>query len=80
MPNIAGLAATRALCGMGFAVACPAATGVIGSAFPAGRIRTAAFAALSGSAALGHGLGLLCAGLLGNIKWVKLESHRRPGR
>lgn len=73
MPNIASLSIARALSGIGYAVACPAITGIIGSAFPAGRLRQVAFAALSGAAALGGGAAWIFAGLFANVKYFAKE-------
>ncbi|OCF75422.1 hypothetical protein I204_04277 [Kwoniella mangroviensis CBS 8886] len=47
MPNLAGLSVFRALAGIASAIALPASAGIIGSLYPAGRLRTLAFAAIT---------------------------------
>lgn len=68
MPNVAGLATTRAIAALGHALSCPAMTGVIGKYFPQGRPRTLAYSIMAGSGAAGAGMGWLVGGLLGSVK------------
>jgi AAHS family 4-hydroxybenzoate transporter-like MFS transporter len=68
MPNIAALAALRAISALGHAASCPAMTGVIGRYLPRGRPRTLAYSVLAGSGAIGSGLGWLVGGLLGSVR------------
>ncbi|GFZ50629.1 hypothetical protein JCM24511_08387 [Saitozyma sp. JCM 24511] len=72
MPNIIGLSFARALAGAGFAVASPAAAGIVGTSFPQGRTKNMTFAAIAGAGAVGAGLGWLTGGVLANAtryKW-----------
>lgn len=66
--NVAALSAARALAGIGHAMACPAASGIIATYFPQGRPRTLAFAALAGCGAIGAGIGWVLGGVLGDVK------------
>ena len=43
-----GLSIVRALAGMGYAIATPAASGIVGTHFPQGKPKTMAFAAMAG--------------------------------
>ncbi|RXK35463.1 hypothetical protein M231_07275 [Tremella mesenterica] len=63
MPNIIGLSFTRALAGIGYAVASPAAFGVIGNCFPTGRPKNIAYSVVTGAGAVGGGIGWLLGGL-----------------
>ncbi|RSH90888.1 hypothetical protein EHS25_010064 [Saitozyma podzolica] len=72
MPNIIGLGFARALAGAGFAVASPAAAGIVGASFPQGRPKNMTFAAIAGAGAIGAGLGWLTGGVLADAtryKW-----------
>nr|XP_019000195.1 uncharacterized protein I203_07354 [Kwoniella mangroviensis CBS 8507]OCF63656.1 hypothetical protein I203_07354 [Kwoniella mangroviensis CBS 8507] len=53
MPNLASLSVFRALAGIASAIALPASAGIIGSLYPAGRLRTLAFAAITCGGAAG---------------------------
>ncbi|WVW84950.1 hypothetical protein I302_106986 [Kwoniella bestiolae CBS 10118] len=69
MPNLASLNVFRALAGIASAIVLPASAGIIGSLYPAGRLRTLAFAAITCGGAAGAAGGELIAGIL--IEWTK---------
>ena len=50
--NVIGLSIVRALAGMGYAIATPAASGIIGTHFPPGKPKTMAFAAMAGGGSI----------------------------
>ncbi|OCF56852.1 hypothetical protein L486_05707 [Kwoniella mangroviensis CBS 10435] len=59
--NLASLSVFRALAGIASAIALPASAGIIGSLYPAGRLRTLAFAAITCGGAAGAAGGELVA-------------------
>jgi MFS family permease len=75
--NIIGLSFARALAGVGFAVASPAAAGIVGTSFPQGKPRNMTFAAIAGAGAIGAGLGWLTGGVLAEAtRWVCTPTTR----
>jgi EmrB/QacA subfamily drug resistance transporter len=68
-PDSAVLVTARAVQGVGFAFAAPAALSLIAVAFPEGTERTRALAVFSTIAGLGITIGLILGGLLTTVSW-----------